>query len=459
MKKFGAIIVKETIQVIRDLPGLGLLFLMPALLLIVITLTQEKVMIGMDSRTKIVLVNADRSALGDTIENRLKNQPNIDLDLLESESEAEGKVYGGEYRALIIVPDSATERLEKLAWFHASDTGIVSEKELLSGIRLLFDPAIMKLYKDIIGFSLEMIVESSAADIYMDAFRQALQTNVTEQFRDYRHDLLSVDFDEELPGFPGKEDVVFAIRSVIEQLTRDSSGIRIPAYKTDTEELLSIEEGIAGGREFVLEYNIVRNNVPAFILFAMFFVVIPLAGSILNEKQQGTRDRLMTLPVNWVTLFAGKILVYLVVCILQFFLMVLIGRFLIPLICELPPLTLEVDPLALMMITLASGLAAIGFGLLIGSLSATYQQAAPLGAVLVVVLAVLGGIFVPNYMMPDLISRIGFISPLRWGADAYYSVFARGGGLDMVLNQFILLMTFFIITLILSYGAIINTRR
>ena len=459
MKVFGAIIVKEFIQVIRDLPGLGLLFLMPALLLIVITLTQEKVMMGMDSKTRIVLVNEDRSALGDTIENRLKNQPNIDLDLLESESEAERKVYGGEYRVLIIVPDSATERLKELAWFHANDTGFVSKNDLLSGIRLLFDPAIMKLYKDIIGFSIHLIVESSAANIYMDAYREALQANVTEQFLDYRRDLLSIDLIDELPGFPGKEDVAATIRSMMEMLSRDTADIRIPVYKTGTEELLSIEEGIAGGREFVLEYNIVRNNVPAFILFAMFFVVIPLAGSILNEKQQGTRDRLMTLPVNWVTLFARKILVYLAICILQFLLMVLIGRFLIPLICELPPLTLDVDLLALSVITLVSGLAAIGFGLLIGSFSATYQQAAPLGAVLVVVLAVLGGIFVPNYMMPDLISRIGFISPLRWGADAYYSIFAREAGIGMVLHQFILLLSFFIITLSLSYGAIRNTRR
>jgi ABC-2 type transport system permease protein len=175
----------------------------------------------------------------------------------------------------------------------------------------------------------------------------------------------------------------------------------------------------------------------------MFFIVIPLAGSILNEKQQGTRDRLMTLPVNWVMLFSGKITVYLVVCILQFIMMVLIGRYLIPLICTLPPLSLEVNFTALTAIAIASGLAATGFGLLIGSFSSTFQQAAPIGAVLVVILAVLGGIFVPNYMMPDLISKISFISPLRWGADAFYSVFARNAGIDMVFGQFMSLLVFF----------------
>jgi ABC-type multidrug transport system permease subunit len=57
-------------------------------------------------------------------------------------------------------------------------------------------------------------------------------------------------------------------------------------------------------------------------------------------------------------------------------------------------------------------------------------------------------------MMPDLISKISFISPLRWGADAFYSVFARNAGIDMVFGQFMSLLVFFILTLLLSFGAI-----
>jgi ABC-2 type transport system permease protein len=454
MKKYHAILVKEFLQVIRDLPGLGLLFLMPALLMLVITLTQEKVLLGMDSKASIVLVNNDRSALGDSIENRLRRQPNIDLHMFATEEEAENKVYRGKFQVVVIVPDSATEKLQMLARRHATDTSETAKSEMMTGIRLLFDPAIMKLYKDIMGYSLYMIIESSAVDIYSGAFMEALQAHISEQFDSFRKDLVPAGFENELPDFPGREEVIFSIRSGIEELSRDSTVIRLPTRYSGMEEPVSIEEGVAGGREFVLEYNIVRNNVPAFILFAMFFIVIPLAGSILNEKQQGTRDRLMTLPVNWVMLFSGKITVYLVVCILQFIMMVLIGRYLIPLICTLPPLSLEVNFTALTAIAIASGLAAIGFGLLIGSFSSTFQQAAPIGAVLVVILAVLGGIFVPNYMMPDLISKISFISPLRWGADAFYSVFARNAGIDMVFGQFMSLLVFFILTLLLSFGAI-----
>jgi ABC-2 type transport system permease protein len=428
MRKYYYILVKEFLQIIRDLPGLGLLFLMPAVMLVVITLTQEKVMIGMDSDTNIILVNSDLSALGNSIELELQENSSINLDLFDSAEEAEKKVFKGDYQILVIVPDSATEKLERLARQHASDTVsiIASEMQMISGIRLLYDPAMMKIYKDIMSTSLQIIIESIAAEIYMETFKEALQNNISDQFNLFLEDFIPPDFELELPDFPGRE------------------------------KLVSIEEEIAGGQEYLLEYSIVKNNVPAFILFAMFFIVLPLAGSILNEKQQGTKDRIMTLPVTWLTLFSGKITVYLLVCILQFFMMILIGRYILPLISTLPPLSLDVNIFALMVITIASGLAAIGFGLMIGTFSSTYLQAAPIGSVLVVILAVLGGIFVPNYMMPDLISKISIISPLRWGADAFYSIFARNADVEMVLKQFISLLAFFLTTLILSFS---NIRR
>lgn len=405
MEKYFAIVKKEYLQVVRDLPGLGLLFVMPALMLILITLTQEKVMTGIDSSSKVLLVNQDQSTLGNSIEEELNRESKIDLELSESLSEAEKLVYEGKYRVLLVIPEGSTEELEDLAWDQAYDVAEIDSAAIskLTGIRLLYDPAMMKLYKDIMGYSLERIIESAAIELYLDAMQEALETNISNQF---------------------------------------------------DQNLVSIEEGIAGGSEFLLEYNIVNNNVPAFILFAMFFIVIPLAGSILHEKQQGTRDRIMTLPVNWITMLLGKITVYLGVCLLQFCLMVAIGRYLIPQICELPPLSLDVHLGALMIITIASGLAAVGFGLLIGSLSSTFMQAAPIGSVMVVILAILGGIFVPNYMMPELISKISFISPMRWGSDAYFNIFARDAGFGMVLHHFFLLLSFFIATLGISYYSI-----
>ncbi|MDX2432393.1 MAG: ABC transporter permease [Bacteroides sp.] len=405
MGKFFAIVKKELLQVVRDLPGLGLLFLMPALMLLVITLTQEKVMTGLDSASKVLLVNSDGSTLGSSIEEKLKLEPKIHLKIVESFEEAEKMVYTGKQQVLLVIPDSSTEKLEDLAWNQAYDMELIDTAAIhkLTGIELLYDPAMMKLYKEIMSYSLQRIIESAAIDLYLDAMQEALQVSITNQF---------------------------------------------------DQNLVNISEGIAGGSEFQLEYNIVNNNVPAFILFAMFFIVIPLSGSILQEKQQGTRDRILTLPVSWLSLLLGKTTVYLLVCLAQFFVMLAIGIFLLPQISALPPLSLDVSLGALMAITFASALAAVGFGMLIGTLSSTFNQAAPIGSVMVVILAILGGIFVPHYMMPELVSKISFISPMRWGSDAYFNIFARDAGMGMVLKHFSLLIAFFILSLAISYSSI-----
>jgi len=102
---------------------------------------------------------------------------------------------------------------------------------------------------------------------------------------------------------------------------------------------------------------------------------------------------------------------------------------------------------------IASSLAAVGFGLVIGTVCSTFGQAAPLGSVLVVILAILGGIFVPDYMMPAIISKISIISPLRWGTDAFFSIFARGAGIVVVLPQLLSLLVFFGISLLFSTNA------
>ena len=88
--------------------------------------------------------------------------------------------------------------------------------------------------------------------------------------------------------------------------------------------------------------------------------------------------------------------------------------------------------------------------MLIGTVTSTFGQAAPLGSVLVVILAVLGGIFVPNYMMPDAIRKISIISPLHWGTDAFFSIFARGAGIGSVWPQLLSLLGFFGISLIIA---------
>jgi ABC-2 type transport system permease protein len=215
-------------------------------------------------------------------------------------------------------------------------------------------------------------------------------------------------------------------------------------------EIIRINEEVARNESTKFKPNPLQNNVPAFTLFAMFFIVIPLAGSIISEKNLGVYARLRTLPVSYFEIISAKIIVFLTVCIFQFVLLMLIGVYVMPVLGELTSIDLRVNYPALILALIASGLAATGFGIIVGTYSSTHSQAATFGSVMVVILAMLGGIFVPVHMLPDTIKSISMISPLRWGTDAFLSVFARNEGIFRIWPELILLFAFFCISLILS---------
>jgi len=455
VNRFFSIVIKDYLQIVRDLPGLGLLFLMPALMLIAITITQEKQIIGMDTGIKIVMVNSDSSLLGNAVEEELTHNKNFNCTVFNSADEAEKDVFNGTYQILLVVPDRATEKIRELALQHAyaAKDDDQAEVEQLTGVTILYDPAVMKIYKDMFVASLQMIVESTSMKIYMDEFSVAYKDNMAKQIRDFKMKLVNTDIGKEMPDFPGKNEIIKNFRAGLGKNVNDSLHINLPDNYSGSHNLVPVEVKIAGNRARMSKENIVNNNVPAFILFAMFFIVVSLAGSIINEKQQGTRDRFMTLPVSRATVFSGKITIYLLLCILQFIAMICIGRYIFPLISDLPPISLDVSLWALATVVVASALAAIGFGLMVGTLASTIGQAAPLGSIVVVIFAIFGGIFVPNYMMPETIRKIGIISPLRWGTDAFFSIFARDAGVRIILPQVFLLLAFFGISLVISVYA------
>jgi ABC-2 type transport system permease protein len=204
-----------------------------------------------------------------------------------------------------------------------------------------------------------------------------------------------------------------------------------------------IKETFALKDKSTIKPNVIQNNVPGFILFAMFFIVIPLAGSMITEKKEGSFQRLSTLPIGFFKILTGKVLIYFFVCMIQFVLMMSIGLWVFPTFFGFPALQIGHQYFAIIISTISASLAAIGFGLLVGALSTTQNQAALFGSVMVVILGVLSGTFLPIYLMPNIIQYVSYLSPMRWGIDNYINLFIREGDLISVLPNTILLLLFF----------------
>ncbi len=202
--------------------------------------------------------------------------------------------------------------------------------------------------------------------------------------------------------------------------------------------------------------NVVQENVPAWSLFGMFFVVIPLAGMMVRERELGVLQRLKIAPISNFSLSLGRVIAFIILNQLQLWVMLSAGLFILPLF-GLPTLDLSGHVWQVLIIGVFASLAAIGFGSLVGSLTRTYEQAAFIGPFIIVILAAIGGILVPTYMMPTVMQPISEFSPLHWAHQSFIEILVRHATLEDIRYYLLALFSFFIGTFLLSLW--IQNRR
>lgn len=175
----------------------------------------------------------------------------------------------------------------------------------------------------------------------------------------------------------------------------------------------------------------VQQSVPAWLLFAMFFIAVPLSTTWVQERQLGTYARLRSMGLGTGALLAGKLLPYLVITLLQVALMLAVGVWLVPRLGG-DALTLGHVPLALVLMALAAAFAAVAYALLIANWVSTSEQAMLFTGVANLLMAAVGGIMVPRFLMPPMMQTLSHYSPMAWGLDGFLDVFLRQGGLSAV---------------------------
>jgi ABC-2 type transport system permease protein len=86
----------------------------------------------------------------------------------------------------------------------------------------------------------------------------------------------------------------------------------------------------------------------------------------------------------------------------------------------------------------------------------THAQASTLGPILNVLMAALGGIMVPLFVMPEVMQQIGSYSPMNWGLEALLDVLLRGADASAVLPRIARLCGF---SALMMTGAYLLFRR
>jgi ABC-2 type transport system permease protein len=172
----------------------------------------------------------------------------------------------------------------------------------------------------------------------------------------------------------------------------------------------------------------VQQNVPAWLIFGMFFVVMPMSALFIVERREGTLARLASQRVSATLLLAGKVGPYFVINLVQAALMLAAGVTLVPWLGgEALALPARWDLLAL--VAAATSIAAIGWGLLVAVAARTMEQATVIGGVGNILAAAIGGIMVPRFVMPPSMQALAELSPMAWALYGFHAVMLRAAGL------------------------------
>lgn len=196
--------------------------------------------------------------------------------------------------------------------------------------------------------------------------------------------------------------------------------------------------------------NSVQQSVPAWLVFSMFFILIPISNTFINEKNFGTISRIRSINVSLFPILLGKILPYFIINQIQVIIMILIGIYIVPL-CGGDSLVINGNYFLIFCMSIAISVSAICFALFIANISKTTEEATSIGGVLNIIFAALGGIMVPKFVMPEFMQNITSYSPMSWGLEGLLEVFVRGGDFSDIKIYLLYLLIFATISLLLAY--------
>jgi ABC-2 type transport system permease protein len=406
-----ATVYKEFLVLLRDPAGLALIFLMPFSLVVIMALIQDAPFRDyQEIKLEVVLVDLDGDSLAARVLKDFKKSSNVQFQIEKDSAKASELVKAGKFKAAIIIPEKATIRLKAkakqgvsklLANLGLSDTDIIPQTSAI-GISVLFDPTIKSNYKHTLSSAIEKVL-----------------TNVQSEW-------LFVELQKQLEQDPTKKPSL------------------------DFLNMIQLNQVYASENKFQnVVLNSVQHNVPAWAMFAMFFILFPLAGNFIKEREEGSMLRLRLISNSYVPVITGKFVFYFSVCILQFVLMMLAGLYFMPVV-GLQKLVLGNNIFGIMVAASVVAMAATSYGLLIATYFRTPQQALSFGSISVVILAAIGGIWVPVFVMPPGLQALSGLSPLNWSLGIFNDLFLREASLTDILPGLLKLLSFSGVALMLS---------
>ena len=165
----------------------------------------------------------------------------------------------------------------------------------------------------------------------------------------------------------------------------------------------------------------------------LLFTASGAGGSLLDEAESGTLDRVLSSRITMGTLLVGKLCYCTLLAFAQLVLM-FVWAWLVFKLDFIPHLA----GFAIMGISTAFAVAA--FGILLASTCRTRAQLGALSTLIILIMSSVGGSMFPRFLMPEAMQKAGFLTINAWAIDGFTKVFWRDEPITHLWQQVLVLL-------------------
>lgn len=164
--------------------------------------------------------------------------------------------------------------------------------------------------------------------------------------------------------------------------------------------------------------EVVTQIIPGYTIMFAFFIMISMVIAFVKDRDSGMVARIASTPLPIHHYFFGKWIPYMIIVLVQ--IAVLFGFGVV--VYQLP----LGDPFSLILLSLALAFIATGWGMAMAVLVKTENMGIALTQVLALGGAMLGGLWMPVELMPEVVQNISKALPQYWALQGYKDVILSG---------------------------------
>jgi ABC-type Na+ efflux pump permease subunit len=168
-------------------------------------------------------------------------------------------------------------------------------------------------------------------------------------------------------------------------------------------------------------------------ILMLLFSVAGVGTSILEEKENGTINRLLYSPLKGSAILYGKMLFAFFISILQLTTMFLFAWLVFN-------MDMNVNVAGLILMVISTSFAVSSMGIFLAAIAKTRQQAHNLSTIVILVMSAVGGSMIPLFIMPPVLQKVALLSVNYWGIQGFYDLFWRALPLGEIIPKILVLM-------------------